>query len=1641
MQPPAVYLSDYANINNTTDRIKLQLLMTDLTVLNREVRLKLYIEGNGIEVQSNDFVIGAMPLFLEGGIPLQLGNIDLAPYFEKQNLKGISAGAYANSLPDGLYQFCFEVYDVLSGNVISRKSCTNVLVFLNDPPFLNLPENQFNIDAINPQNILFQWTPRHINVSNVEYEFSLVEIHDNVMSPEAIFMSSPPIYQTTVQTTTLLYGLAEPQLLEGTRYAWRIKAKAKDGVDEIGMFKNNGYSEIFSFTYQGNCEVPRYLIVEEVTTQNATFKWQGGFDHTQYKIAYRKAIDDDGNSGQQNSFTWFESTIYNEEFTVIDLEPNALYEWRVGGFCVNGSLSFSDSKSFTTMDAEAEAYYNCGIEPNINITNTTPKELLQQGEVIKAGDFNVKITEVSGSGSFSGKGYTTVGFLKNLKIALTFSNIKVNTDNQFISGEIQTVYDPTWSNMLDIDEVIDEVEDVVDVFTGDDDTTITLDFDIDKDDINVDPDTGKIIITDPDDISHTYDYDNDGTFTITDASGDEFIVDKDGEVTQTGEGASGGPATAQNTNGVSNGHKNNVEDPAVTTVTDQNNAFTFRKGTGTKYELDQVDNDYERANYPKVTVTGGTDYYPVHKAVAEKDTDIFYVDIKNNNPDINIDSLIFKKVSGTAIKAEKDGQNSYKITVQGNNSYRTEEAIITYTTKDGKQQVLSSFFIHHIKKHPAINVNVVYVNGAQPLDNLHTQLNNIYSPAGATFKVGTSEEIEIDEAIWDIHEDNGIIDYSDDLSNTQSRKELNAIRNYYKTQHPSYDRKAYYIFVLGPKMKTTKEISGFMLKTNQFGYLFEAHYGGTNNKETPEAIAAHELGHGVFALAHPFEKDPSIQGTASSWLMDYGKGIELAYPNWAEMSSDALKFYFFPDNEGSEIDVTSKELIERLFNDIYCAKFKFQNTAKVYTKHKLTRNKNLQGDRNKKVWGVRILEVTFFHVITDLININLDFEERVLDASDGKNYKMIRFYDVGNKDFYIDVIPHQEDYSILVENLKNKSSQFIIDEHNNQINHYNKIRKNGEEAVKQFLYSLSPCVLDNIPVKTRIAIIESISEEWILDSNVEELVVRLLEGTHTKDDVNYFVNNTQNSKMWNELFNDINSSENAELFAGQLVRIAKIYYQNNSIEDKIIGAADIKTHKVKLLSDYQFIKGTSNVTIFEKARKYYCAGIGAGWLYDCGMEETILFENRSIWDLVTVKFEENNSYANIDADQEIKLIPIGLLVYFTEKQMTGASKQRFLSTLDIALFAVGLGEINYAVKGVRAGGYTFSSLLRLSLGIADLSAMGMDIACNSSNQSELCNEWKEINLYVNLGLISVSGLNQLSDVITKTRQLDKTGEFTKIIDNVAGTGDNISKYLKKLIGNSSSVNISWKNIDNTNIIWANPNSNILSTARTFANETGSSLYDMVLSNNLYIKFDLNDGRILLGNTSGDYHAFAVLNGIDLGAFKSSVLNVSDDLFKAKLSQLLLNNANKLKILSGVVTKQLNIAGKLITLNSNKVNTILGRYDPELERVFSELGSFKNVGLGETKGGINLLNRPDFYYDKINWWNSYNKRWLEKAIERGDDIFVATEIRIDKLFNATENEITTFGKEMKLLMDKRYKPINLSVKEWENAQEIINQVFK
>ncbi|MEQ5791176.1 fibronectin type III domain-containing protein [Muricauda sp. NFXS6] len=485
MVPPYSFkLSDYTT--TTQEKLFLNLLLTDAQESGRQVRLKLFVEGPGINFQSADFVNGALPIVLDGGINQRLTNLDLQAYFNLNNLVGITPKQYSEQLPEGQYQFCFEVYDQFSGQRISNRSCANIYLVLNDPPLLNVPFRSDLVTAQEPQNIIFNWTPRHINAPAVQYEFTLKELWDTGMDPQAAFLTSPHLYQTTTYATTLHYGLAQTPLLEGKTYGWRVRAFVSDGINTTSLFRNNGLSEIYHFAYRADCKPPSFVLSEAENSQTVKINWQMG-EHLRYRVQYRKK-----GYGEDD---WFGLWSQTNVATIRNLEAGTVYEFRVGGDCNPLSVSpgggeesgvglaFSPIHEFTTPTEDEMAYYNCGIPPEVEITNQDPLQQLEPYEVFTAGDFPIVVREASGSkGYFSGWGYITLPFLEQFKevidvaniategevnigkfsrIRVEFDNIKINTDYQLVEGMVETSYDPNWSGIVDVDQAIADVGDFV----------------------------------------------------------------------------------------------------------------------------------------------------------------------------------------------------------------------------------------------------------------------------------------------------------------------------------------------------------------------------------------------------------------------------------------------------------------------------------------------------------------------------------------------------------------------------------------------------------------------------------------------------------------------------------------------------------------------------------------------------------------------------------------------------------------------------------------------------------------------------------------------------------------------------------------------------------------------------------------------------------------------------------------------------------------------------------------------------------------------------------------------------------------------------------------------------------------------------
>ncbi|MEM7487398.1 MAG: fibronectin type III domain-containing protein, partial [Bacteroidota bacterium] len=344
-----------------------------------------------------------------------------------------------------------EVFDVLTGKRLSARSCANVFIFQNRPPFLVLPQNGVQVDRTNPQNIVFQWTPRQLNVTHVEYELSLVELWDNTIDPQAAFLATPPIFQTTTRATSYLYDPAHPVLLPDHAYAWRVRAKAVDGTEAIGQFENQGYSEIFSFVHLAPCELPPNLRHEVRGSGQANILWDDpSTEVPEFTVRYRQ-------KGEGNA--WFLNRTNANWTTLWDLRPGMPYEYQLKKDCGLGESGWSTVRQFTTaLETEGEELYQCGISPGIDIQNEEPLPSLLPGQQFTAGDFTVIVTQVNGGeGYYSGKGYVRIPYLGNIKLAVYFDNVLLNTDRKLLQGTVITEYDPTMRNIVDTGDVVETV--------------------------------------------------------------------------------------------------------------------------------------------------------------------------------------------------------------------------------------------------------------------------------------------------------------------------------------------------------------------------------------------------------------------------------------------------------------------------------------------------------------------------------------------------------------------------------------------------------------------------------------------------------------------------------------------------------------------------------------------------------------------------------------------------------------------------------------------------------------------------------------------------------------------------------------------------------------------------------------------------------------------------------------------------------------------------------------------------------------------------------------------------------------------------------------------------------------------------------
>lgn len=892
--PYSPFTGDYVN---TPGKMIVNLLLRDINASNVKVKLRITIEGQGTGVRlTTNPQANVPPITLDGGIPVRLTDADLAPYFKVENLilNGITPAQYnsgGGKLPEDLYKICFEAYEQFSGAKISiSNGCGNAWIILNDPPFLNTPSNAVKVPVRVPGVVSFQWTPRHKGSPNsafsTSYLFQLVELMPGAYTnPQAAFLSSVPLYETTTSSTMLVYGMmGEVPLEPGRNYAWRVKAISTSGVQEMDLFKNQGFSEIFSFTYAGDCPVPTNVTAEAKGNSRINVSWQtSGTTQQEFIVSYRKAGVADA--------VWFDEKTTATNVTIIDLEPSTTYEYKVRAACgTEGESNFSAIDTVSTP-AETPVDYSCGlISVSGDINNMQPLEQLKARDQISAGLFKVKLTEVTGSGgNFSGKGYIAVPFLKNAKLEVTFENILVNTDYELARGVILTAYDPKWSGVNDLDKYFEGGGNTGKVVTGKDSVTLEVDVVIPgPDNINVTLTPGDstsaarltIIGADGTEVTRTV---SSLPATIKDKEGNIYNVDDKGNVTKV---ASGGKSFLPNAGEL------NVLHPDVAVV-------KFMAHEEQAYAFDAWDATYLRsmlfaAEYEKLS----DNYYVSAKAIGAGKADIVSAEITTAK-DINKDSVKFVSAKGVCYESKRrDNTNIYEIKILGGPANDAQELYAVYAPPGAKPITLGKLLIvayEELKR----KVVLVPVNG-DPVnrEDISSTLQRIYG------RVSVNWEVVVDNPFtdtrWDLNGDSLLDVGSGGLLGTRTREMKQLSQLYTATGKVNSD--AVYLFILRNGKDKDKLIAGDMPRNQQFGYIFTG--AGADIGKT----IAHELGHGAFHLRHTFDGYGFAEAELKDNLMNYKEGERLTKFQWNAVHDPGIVWGIFETDGDGELTAPAESV-------------------------------------------------------------------------------------------------------------------------------------------------------------------------------------------------------------------------------------------------------------------------------------------------------------------------------------------------------------------------------------------------------------------------------------------------------------------------------------------------------------------------------------------------------------------------------------------------------------------------------------------------------------------------------------------------------------------------------------------------------------
>ena len=885
--PQSPYLADYTTAGR--DRLIVTLLNRDQQQPLLFAKLRLQLKSGGFTAKNREEVAYPM-LELNTGVPFRLTSIDLSPYLQPQNLQ--TNGNLRNGLlPTGYAEISVQVIDYYTGRPLSDWHTARAYLDVKKPPFLNLPEQDAQVALRDPLFIRFQWTPRHQGLSGTEYEFVLKELPDNGVAPQSAFAYGQEIYRTHTRSTSLSYTHLEPLLFPNRRYAWQVRALAREGMNEVGMFEHGGYSEISWFTLNDQCDAPRGLKAQPRFAK-VDLSWSKVIGTTGYIVECRPKT-------KLNVYEWAQTEVAGEQLTLAQLKPGWTYEWRVGTRCTGNRPVFSEVREFTLSKYNETLLADCGKEPVRSDLAQEPHLGIQAGDVVTiGGDYPMTITEVTplGDGWYAGKGKTRLKTIIDAPIALRFDRLRINVDKYQIDGTVEASYDEGKGKIANTDYIDDGGKDLRPAtlrireqklgFSLPESPRFFLKrptnssesgrFQLETQDAEGNPQTIQL------ELPEGADYKSIFPMTVTDAEGNSYQIQTEESEPQDDE-----TATSQGQIALKAERVAQVGDFNADALSKKYGQVRFERGQG-KYAFD----DGKEAWYQKSVKLDrfykpfAKDYIAPWKLIPEGETDVVTARYEGKKS-IDVSKLVFTSdAKSPALPASYDETSrTWSIKLPSVASGAAYDVFAVYEGEVlGKLHVVSYVKQQH-------KVTLVPINNATfDKTQIERELNAVYTPVGIHFDVEVDERMRGDYS-WEVTSEQDKLLSLVGKSFWGYDKEVKESTEMLRLQQ-AYQAKAgtlegAYLFVLDGAKGIEEQkgsLLGEMPRKSRFGYLFSK-----DGEELSKTIA-HELGHGLFTLQHTFDSEyagKKFQDTSSN-LMDYAKGTSLAAFQWNVMANPAI---------------------------------------------------------------------------------------------------------------------------------------------------------------------------------------------------------------------------------------------------------------------------------------------------------------------------------------------------------------------------------------------------------------------------------------------------------------------------------------------------------------------------------------------------------------------------------------------------------------------------------------------------------------------------------------------------------------------------------------------------------------------------------